>query len=73
MSNIHPATAQVLRHFAYDHLPPHLQAVSVQFHDLTHRLAATLTGPELTHALVRLLEAKDWAVRAALTDATPED
>ena len=65
-AEIHPATAAVLRHFAYDHLPPHLQEVSRPFHDLAHRLADTLSGPELTQALSALFDAKNWAVCARL-------
>ncbi|PSK95783.1 hypothetical protein CLV30_12835 [Haloactinopolyspora alba] len=63
--DVHPATAAVLRHFDYSHLPPHLAEVSKPFHDLAHRLVA-LTGPEVTTSLGKLIEAKDWAVRAAV-------
>lgn len=70
----HPATVQVLEHFGYDHLAPHLQEVSKPFHDLAHDLAGAATrdggelldGPEVTVALRKLLEAKDCAVRAAV-------
>lgn len=62
----HPATAAVLRFFAYDHLPLALQNVSRPFHDLAWLLAGYLEGPELTVALRKLLESKDAAVRAAL-------
>jgi hypothetical protein len=63
---IHPATAEILRYFEYDHLPPHLADISMPFHDLAHHLANRLDGPELTAGLRKLLEAKDCAVRAAL-------
>lgn len=63
---LHPATADVLRFFAYEHLPPDLRQWSHQFHTLAHELAGGLEGPELTVALRKLLEAKDAAVRAAL-------
>lgn len=63
---LHPATAQVLRFFAYEHLPEHLRDVSKPFCVLAHELASSLQGPELTVALRKLLEAKDCAVRAAL-------
>lgn len=57
----------ILQFFAYEHLPPHLQAVSMPFADLA---AAVVDGlprnPERTVALRKLLEAKDAAVRAAL-------
>lgn len=61
----HPAVAEVLRHFEFDHLPEHLQAVSKKVHDLAHEMAAHLDGPMLTHGLHKLLEAKDSFVRAA--------
>ncbi|MFI9824406.1 hypothetical protein ACIHFC_28740 [Streptomyces sp. NPDC052013] len=62
---IHPATAQMLGNFRYDHLPTHLQEVSRPFHDLAHRLADSLAGPEVTKALDDLWKAKNWAVVAA--------
>jgi uncharacterized protein len=64
---MHPATAQILQHFAFDHLPPHLQEVSHPFHALAHDLAGKLGGPELSAGLRKLLEAKDCMVRAAVT------
>lgn len=63
---MHPSTQQILQHFGYDHLPLHLQMVSVMFYDLAHALAESLEGPELTAGLRKLLEAKDCMVRAAL-------
>ncbi|MFS4105136.1 hypothetical protein [Streptomyces sp. PD-S100-1] len=73
--SIHPATAQMLRNFRFDHLPAALQAVSRPFHDLAHQLADTLSGPEVTKALDDLWKAKNWAVlvasTAALEDAAP--
>lgn len=63
----HPSTVQLLSFFAYDHLPPFLQAVSAPCHDLAFDLAGTLPdGPEMTVALRKLLEAKDAFVRQAL-------
>ncbi|WP_042170081.1 hypothetical protein [Streptomyces sp. NBRC 110035] len=64
-TQIHPATAAMLRNFRYDHLPPALQEVSRPFHDLAHELAETLSGPEVTKALDSLWESKNWAVVAA--------
>lgn len=69
---MHPVHANLLRYFAYAHLPEHLQARSKQFHDLAHSIAADHTrddgsdadGPEITTALRKLLEAKDCMVRA---------
>ena len=60
----------ILQYFTFAHLPPHLAEVSQPFHDLAHRLVDTLPrNPERTVALRKLLEAKDAAVRAAITDS----
>ena len=57
----------LLQFFAYEHLPPHLQAISKPFGDLARQLAATLpSNAESTTAMRKLLEAKDCAVRAIL-------
>ncbi|MBP2331237.1 hypothetical protein JOF56_011622 [Kibdelosporangium banguiense] len=64
----HPGTASLLKFFAYDHLPPHLQGTSKACHDLAHKMADELaSGPELTVGLRKLLEAKDCFVRASLS------
>lgn len=63
---MHPSVAHILRFFAYDHLPPHLAAVSKPFCELAHALAGQIRGPEATAALRKLLEAKDCAVRAVV-------
>lgn len=63
---MHSSTEAILKFFAYDHLPPHMQAVSKGFHDLAHDMAGKLDGAELTAGLRKLLEAKDCCVRAAL-------
>jgi hypothetical protein len=64
---MHPATADILRYFEYEHLPEHLQAVSKPIGDLARQMAGTLPeGPEVTAGLRKLLEAKDCLVRAAL-------
>jgi hypothetical protein len=63
----HPATAQIARYFAYDHLPERLRPVSKPCHDLAEQMIASLPdGPELTTGLRKLLEGKDCFVRAAL-------
>jgi len=63
----HPGTTQLLGFFAYDHLPPFLQAVSSPCHDLAFDMVTTLPdGPELTAGLRKLIEAKDCFVRQAL-------
>lgn len=51
--------------FRYDHLPPHLQAISQPFHDLAAQLVELLPrNPERSMALRKLREAKDCAVTA---------
>lgn len=63
----HPAKAQVLRFFEYEHLNGHARSVSQDFSAIAWELARTLPeDPETTVALRKLLEAKDAAVRAAL-------
>lgn len=67
---LHPAVAQVLRHFRFRHLPEPLQSVSTKFAALAHELAELAPdSPEMTVALRKLMESKDCAVRAVL----PED
>lgn len=77
--------APILKHFRYEHLPPHLQAVSKPFCDLARAIVGDERGmpegtstqfplpddPERDVALRKLLEAKDAAVRAALSRSTP--
>lgn len=62
------ATESMLQFFRYDHLPPHLRAVSAPFCDLAEQFVAShpIPNPERTVALRKLLEAKDAAVRCAL-------
>ena len=64
---MHPNTEALLKFFRYDHLPEKLQDISRPFADLAQNLAEKLDGPELTAGLRKLLEAKDCAVRAALS------
>lgn len=60
-------TEPMLQFFAYEHLPPHLQAVSKSFGALANQMVTDLPrNPERTVALRKLLEAKDCAVRALL-------
>jgi hypothetical protein len=70
----------IMQFFAYEHLPPHLQAISKPFADLARAIVGDERGmpegtstefplprnPERTVALRKLLEAKDAAVRAKL-------
>lgn len=61
-------TYPILRFFKYEHLPPHLAAVSRPFSELAHKMAADLPpGAEVSAGLRKLLEAKDCAVRAAVS------
>jgi len=58
---------QLMKFFAYAHLPEKLQSVSKKFHETAEFiLENTPAGPEQTVALRKLLESKDCAVRAAL-------
>jgi hypothetical protein len=63
---MHPATVEILQHFTFAHLPPHLQEVSRPFAALALQIAERGGGPECTAALRHLLEAKDAAVRAVI-------
>lgn len=65
----HPAVAEMLGWFEAGHLQDaEMAAVSEQFGALAYSIVnrGTLTGPELTTSLRKLLEAKDCAVRAVL-------
>jgi hypothetical protein len=63
----HSAIAAVMKHFRYDHLPEHLQAVSRPVAELAIAMADTLPeNPDLTCGLRELLAAKDNFVRARL-------
>lgn len=57
----------MLRFFAWEHLPEHLQVASKPFCELAELVDFTLpAGPERTVCLRKLLEAKDCAVRTLL-------
>ena len=59
--------SNVLKYFAFDHLPLHLHAVSKPLGILAQQLEASLPdGPEKSAGMRKLLEAKDCFVRAAL-------
>ena len=67
IENRHPGTQHILKYFAYEHLPNHLQDVSAPFAHLAVDMVNRLPdGPELTAGLRKLLEAKDCFVRHAL-------
>lgn len=69
-ANRHPGVQSALQWLTFGHLPPELQLFSEPF----YRAAADLVvfvgtdSPELTTALNKLIEAKDWAVRAGIRD-----
>ena len=57
----------VIKYFAYEHLPAHLQDVSKVVGDLARQMEETLPdGPEKSAGMRKLLEAKDCFVRASL-------
>jgi len=61
------APPPILKYFAFEHLPAHLQAVSKPCAELARAMAAELPpGAELSAGLRKLLEAKDCFVRAKL-------
>lgn len=56
-----------LRHFAYEHLPPHLRRYSQPVAALARQMVESLpAGAERNAGLRKLLEAKDCFVRAAV-------
>jgi len=60
-------TSDIMRFFAFTHLPKELQAVSQPFCEVAQWVDQALPeGPEKSVALRKLLEAKDAGVRAAL-------
>lgn len=65
---MHSAVEHVLQFFTFEHLPPHLAEVSRPFAELAHTIADGPQNPETTVALRKLLEAKDAAVRAVVSD-----
>jgi len=57
----------IMRHFAYEHLPAHLQEVSKPIGDLARTMDETLPDcAEKSAGLRKILEAKDCLVRAKL-------
>jgi len=58
---------RLLKYFAYDHLPSHLQEVSKPICEVADQINVMLPdSPEKTVGLRKLLEAKDCFVRAKL-------
>ena len=63
----HASVAGVLKHFRFEHLPPHLKEISAPCAELAIKMADTLPeNPDLTCGLRDLLTAKDNFVRAKL-------
>lgn len=59
----------LMQFFKYEHLPEHLQSVSKPFGELAKTIIDKLPkNPERTTALRKLLEAKDCAVRANISE-----
>lgn len=57
----------IMKYFAYEHLPAHLQEVSKPIGELAKQMDESLPdGPEKSVGLRKLLEAKDALVRAKL-------
>lgn len=57
----------IMKYFAYEHLPAHLQEVSKPIGELAKLMDDTLPdGAEKSAGLRKLLEAKDALVRAKL-------
>lgn len=57
----------IMKYFAYEHLPAHLQEVSKPIGELAKEMDSILPdGPEKSAGLRKLLEAKDALVRAKL-------
>lgn len=64
---------ELLAFFAFEHLPPHLQAVSRPIGELARNMAGTLPDcAEKTAGMRKMLEAKDCFVRAALSGQSPK-
>lgn len=60
-------SSPIMKYFAYEHLPAHLQEVSKPIGDLAKLMDDTLPdGDEKSTGLRKLLEAKDALVRAKL-------
>lgn len=64
----HPGVSTALAWLAFSHLPPALQSYSRPFYQTAVELIhyVRTDSAELTTALDKLVEAKDWAVRAGI-------
>lgn len=60
-------SSPIMKYFAYEHLPAHLQEISNPIDDLARQMDELLPdGAEKSNGLRKLLEAKDALVRAKL-------
>jgi len=67
----HPGVRDALQWMAFSHLPEVLQNFSRPFYQTAVEMVMTISdSPELTTTLNRLVEAKDWAVRAGIKSDT---
>lgn len=57
---------EIMKYFAFEHLPPHLQEVSRPLGQVAELMASLPDGAEKSAGLRKLLEAKDCFVRAKL-------
>lgn len=66
----HPGVQAALQWLAFSHLPEPLQVYSQPFYTAAVEMVRTILADsaELTTALNRIVEAKDWAVRAGIRD-----
>lgn len=63
---------EIMQYFAYAHLPSELGKVSKEFSELAHWVVANLPDNQMRGwALVKLLEAKDAAVRSRRAQPLP--
>jgi hypothetical protein len=64
----HPGVVTALAWLTYSHLPEELRTYSAPFYHVAIDLIGSIRvdSAELTTALNRLVEAKDWAVRASI-------
>lgn len=63
-SRRHPSVAHFEKLFAYQHLPPSLQAISQPFYELAIDMLTEMDdSPEMAAGLRKLVEAKDCMVR----------
>lgn len=63
-----------MKFFDFEHLPPHLRAVSAPIRELADEIDSSIPeGPEKDAGLRKLLEAKDCFVRASIVPGRREE